>query len=85
MLLLSGGVRGTRARGRQDPLAGAGGLAFGFGFLTKMLQAFLVLPAFGVAYLIAGPPRLRTRVWQLVLGGLADACGGRVVGRDRCN
>ena len=27
----------------------------GFGFLTKMLQAFLVLPPFGFAYLVAGP------------------------------
>ncbi|ONI68204.1 glycosyl transferase [Kribbella sp. ALI-6-A] len=38
------------------------GLLVGFGFLTKMLQAFLVLPAFGLAYLIAGRPALGKRV-----------------------
>ena len=27
----------------------------GFGFLAKMLQALLVLPAFGLVYLIAAP------------------------------
>ncbi|HEY3000901.1 MAG TPA: glycosyltransferase family 39 protein, partial [Kribbellaceae bacterium] len=30
------------------------GMLVGLGFLTKMLQAFLVLPALGLAYLIAG-------------------------------
>jgi 4-amino-4-deoxy-L-arabinose transferase-like glycosyltransferase len=39
----------------------AGGLV-GFGFLTKMLQAFLILPAFGLAYLIAGKPKLGKRL-----------------------
>ncbi|MGO9874938.1 MAG: ArnT family glycosyltransferase [Acidimicrobiia bacterium] len=43
----------------------------GFGFLAKMLQAFIVLPAFGLVYLFAGPPRLGRRVWQLFLGGVA--------------
>ena len=47
------------------------GSLVGFGFLTKMLQAFLVLPAFGIAYLVAGPPRLGRRVWQVTAGGLA--------------
>jgi len=43
----------------------------GFGFLAKMLQAFIVLPAFGVVYLFAGPPRLGRRIWQLVVAGVA--------------
>jgi 4-amino-4-deoxy-L-arabinose transferase-like glycosyltransferase len=43
----------------------------GLGFLAKMMQAFLVVPAFGVAYLLAGPPKLLTRVWQLSLGAVA--------------
>jgi 4-amino-4-deoxy-L-arabinose transferase-like glycosyltransferase len=43
----------------------------GFGFLAKMLQAFIVLPAFGLVYLVAGPPRLGRRLWQLVLAGAA--------------
>jgi 4-amino-4-deoxy-L-arabinose transferase-like glycosyltransferase len=38
----------------------AAGTAVGFGFLTKMGQALLVVPAFGLAYLVAGPTRLAT-------------------------
>ncbi len=51
-------------------LAGAGA-ALGFAFLTKMLQGFLVLPAFALVYLIAAPTGLWRRVWQTLLGGLA--------------
>jgi 4-amino-4-deoxy-L-arabinose transferase-like glycosyltransferase len=51
------------------------GLLLGFAFLTKMAQAFLVLPGFGVAYLWAGPARLGRRVWQLLAG-----LGGVIVG-----
>jgi 4-amino-4-deoxy-L-arabinose transferase-like glycosyltransferase len=47
------------------------GTLLGFGFLTKMLQAFLVLPAFALVYLVAGPPRLGRRLWQLLAGGAA--------------
>jgi 4-amino-4-deoxy-L-arabinose transferase-like glycosyltransferase len=47
------------------------GALLGFGFLTKMLQAFLVLPAFALVYLVAGPPRLGRRIWQLLAGGAA--------------
>jgi 4-amino-4-deoxy-L-arabinose transferase-like glycosyltransferase len=43
----------------------------GTGFITKMMQAFLVVPAIGVAYLVAGPPRLGRRVWQLLEAGAA--------------
>src|SRR5438477_2061736 len=46
------------------------GTLVGFGFLTKMLQAFLVLPAFGLVYLVAAPTRVRRRLIQL---GLATA------------
>jgi 4-amino-4-deoxy-L-arabinose transferase-like glycosyltransferase len=38
----------------------------GFGFLTKMLQALLVVPAFAVVYLVAAPTPLRRRVGQLL-------------------
>jgi 4-amino-4-deoxy-L-arabinose transferase-like glycosyltransferase len=44
----------------------AAGVAVGFGFLTKMLQAFLVLPAFAVAYLIAAHRPVRRRVVDLL-------------------
>jgi 4-amino-4-deoxy-L-arabinose transferase-like glycosyltransferase len=43
----------------------------GFGFLTKMLQAFLVLPGFALVYLLAAPTSVRRRVGQLVLAGVA--------------
>ena len=58
------------------------GALLGLGYLTKMLQAFLVLPAFALAYLWAGQPSLGKRLWQL-LAGLA-APGGRrgLVGGD---
>jgi 4-amino-4-deoxy-L-arabinose transferase-like glycosyltransferase len=47
-------------------LAGAMALV-GFGFLTKMLQAFLVVPAFGLAYLVAAPTPLGRRIRQLLI------------------
>ena len=57
------------------------GALLGLGYLTKMLQAFLVLPAFGLAYLWAGQPGLGRRLWQLLAGvaGLAAAAGWWVV------
>ncbi len=51
------------------------GLVLGFAFLTKMLQAFLVLPGFGIAYLWAGPARLRRRLWQVVVLGFGVVVG----------
>jgi 4-amino-4-deoxy-L-arabinose transferase-like glycosyltransferase len=36
-----------------------------------MLQALLVVPVFALVYLIAGSPRLRRRIGQLLLAGLA--------------
>ena len=51
------------------------GLLLGFAFLAKMLQAFLVVPGFAVAYLWAGPPRLGRRLWQTVLMGTGIIVG----------
>ncbi len=48
--------------------------AVGFGFLAKMLQALLVVPAFGLVYLVAAPVDFWKRVWQLTL-----ACGALLV------
>ncbi|MDT8910799.1 glycosyltransferase family 39 protein [Amycolatopsis sp. PS_44_ISF1] len=42
------------------------GVALGFGFLDKMLQAFLVLPAFVLVYLVAAPTPFGRRVGQLL-------------------
>ncbi|MEU8115011.1 glycosyltransferase family 39 protein [Micromonospora sp. NPDC048947] len=47
------------------------GVLVGFGFLTKMLQAFLVVPVFAGVYLLAAPAGLGRRVRQLLLAGLA--------------
>jgi len=57
------------------------GVLLGFAFLSKMMQAFLVLPGFGVAYLWAGPARLRRRLWQLLagLGGVIAGAGWWIV------
>lgn len=47
------------------------GTALGFAFLTKMLQAFLALPAFALVYLVAAPTSLRRRIGHVLLAGLA--------------
>ena len=54
----------------------AAGAAVGFAFLAKELQAFLVLPAFGLVYLIAGPPKLGRRLWQCIVLGLTTLVAG---------
>ncbi len=47
------------------------GTFLGLGFLAKMLAAFTVLPGLALAYLWAGPPKIGTRIWQLLIGGAA--------------
>ena len=51
------------------------GLVLGFAFLAKMLQAFLVLPGFAIAYLVAGPVRLPRRIGHVLVSGLAVIVG----------
>ena len=53
------------------------GTAIGFAFLTKMMQGLLVLPAFGLVYLVASPNKLMTRVWHLLaaLGAVIVSAG----------
>ena len=80
-LLLTGAMYATvRALERAQTwwLVLAGTLV-GFGFLTKMMQAFLILPALGIVYLIAAPTRGgagsgRSSCWASHRGG------GRMVG-----
>ena len=55
-------------RTRWIVLAGA---LIGFGFITKMLQALIVLPVLALVYLLAGPPKLGRRVVQVVYTGVA--------------
>ncbi|NBH10138.1 glycosyltransferase family 39 protein [Amycolatopsis sp. SID8362] len=68
LLMVAGAYFVVRATEKASPrwLALAGS-AIGFGFLTKMMQAFLVLPAFGLVYLLAAPASLGKRL--LHLGG----------------
>ena len=73
VLLMTAAAYGTTRAiesGRTRWLVLTGGL-LGLAFLTKMLQGFLVLPAFALAYLVAGPPRLGRRLLQLLAGGAA--------------
>jgi 4-amino-4-deoxy-L-arabinose transferase-like glycosyltransferase len=56
------------ASGRTKHLLLAGAMV-GLAFMTKMLQGWMVVPALGAAYLLAGPPALRTRLAQLAAAG----------------
>ncbi|MBW8804969.1 MAG: glycosyltransferase family 39 protein [Catenulisporales bacterium] len=47
------------------------GTLIGFAFLTKTLQAFLILPALTAVYLATGPGRFPRRLWQVLAAGLA--------------
>ncbi len=72
-LLLVGAAYATvraveRGSGRWLELAA---ILIGTGFLTKMLQAFLIVPALALAYLVAAPNPLRTRLLRLAGAGVA--------------
>ncbi|MGH3531757.1 MAG: ArnT family glycosyltransferase [Mycobacterium sp.] len=54
-----------RSSGRWLALAG---IALGFAFLTKMMEAFLVVPALTLVVLVAAPGSLRTRIRNLLIG-----------------
>lgn len=67
VLLMMAGAYATvraieRASTRWILLAG---VALGFAFLAKMLEGLMVLPALGLAYLIAAPNPLKKRLLQL--------------------
>ena len=47
------------------------GVLIGVAFLTKMLQALLIVPGFALAYLVAAPTTLGRRVRHLLGAGLA--------------
>ncbi|GAA0245819.1 glycosyltransferase family 39 protein [Cryptosporangium japonicum] len=73
VLLLIGAVYATmraieaaavRAGTRWLALAG---VLIGFGFLTKMLQAFVVVPVLAIVYLVVAPTSVRRRLFQLAV------------------
>src|SRR5262245_26503138 len=70
LLLVGAAYACVRAVEKASPrwLALAGALV-GFGFLTKMLQALLVVPALALSYLVTAPTSLRRRIGHLFLAG----------------
>jgi 4-amino-4-deoxy-L-arabinose transferase-like glycosyltransferase len=52
------------------------GALVGFGFLAKMLQAFLVLPGFAAAHLVAAQRPLRQRITDVLAGAAAVVVSG---------
>ncbi len=52
------------------------GVAIGFAFLTKTLQAFLILPALAAVYAVCAPVRPRKRFVQLALATIALVVSG---------
>ena len=72
LLMVAGAYATTRAieNGSTKWLMLAG-VSVGFGFLAKQLQALLVVPAYALAYLLFGPPKLGKRIVQLLLAGVA--------------
>jgi 4-amino-4-deoxy-L-arabinose transferase-like glycosyltransferase len=89
VLLLIGSVASTiralessrlRAEGRSGhPIRwlALGGALVGFAFLSKMLQAFLVLPALALVYLLAAHTPIRRRIGHLLVafGSMVLAAG----------
>ena len=47
------------------------GVFLGFGFLAKQLQVLLVVPGFALAYMVAGPGRMRRRLLRLAAAAAA--------------
>ncbi|MBB5959433.1 4-amino-4-deoxy-L-arabinose transferase-like glycosyltransferase [Saccharothrix tamanrassetensis] len=78
LLLIAGAYCTVRATGTASwKWLALAGVAVGFAFLTKMLQAFLVLPAFGLVYLLAAPTAVRKKAWHLaVASGAMVVAGG---------
>jgi len=71
-LLLTGAMYATvraleKAQAKWLVLAGT---LVGFGFITKMMQAFLILPALGIVYLIAAPTSFWRRVYHVGILGV---------------
>ncbi|MQY20289.1 ArnT family glycosyltransferase [Nocardia macrotermitis] len=67
-------VRATeKGSGRWIALAG---VAVGFAFLTKLMQAFLVLPALGLVFLVAAPISFWKRIGKLLLACVTMVISG---------
>ena len=72
LLLVAAAYAVTRAlEGASTRWLVLAGVLVGFGFLTKMLQAFTIVPGFAAVYLLAAPASLRRRLAQLLAAGVA--------------
>lgn len=81
LVLLLVGATAATLRALEDPRRAArwlalGGALVGLGFLTKMLQAFLVLPALAGVYLLAASVPLARRLVHLVVAFAAMVAAG---------
>jgi 4-amino-4-deoxy-L-arabinose transferase-like glycosyltransferase len=72
LVLAADAVSAAIVNGSQRRLVLAG-VWVGLAFQAKMIEAWMVLPAFGLAYLIGGPGTSRQRLRQLVVAGLVAA------------
>lgn len=72
VVLAAAGVVAAIPTGRWAPIILAG-VCVGLAFWAKMIEAWLVLPALGLVYLVDGAGPLRRRVGQLAVGGLVAA------------
>ncbi|PWI43643.1 glycosyltransferase family 39 protein [Streptomyces sp. ICBB 8177] len=69
VLLAASATQRAAASGRLRPLLLAG-VWVGLGFQAKMLEAWAVLPALAVVYLMAAPVSRRKRIGHVLLAGL---------------
>ena len=70
LLMMAGAYCTVRAIPHASPKwIALAGVALGFAFLAKMLEGLMVMPAIGLAYLVAAPTPLRRRLLHL-LGSL---------------
>ncbi len=72
LVLAADAVSAAIVNGSQRRLILAG-IWVGLAFQAKMIEAWMVLPAFGLAYLTSGPGTSRQRLRQLVVAGLVAA------------
>jgi 4-amino-4-deoxy-L-arabinose transferase-like glycosyltransferase len=70
MLLGASGLLRAVRNGKLAPLVWSA-VAIGFAFNTKMMQAYVVLPAFFVVYLYAAKPSLGKRIRNLAVATVA--------------
>ena len=72
LLLVASAYALTRAlEGGRTRWLVLAGVLIGFGFLAKMMGAFLVLPGFAAVYLLAAPVSMWRRILQLLAAGAA--------------